>query len=553
MYRNYFLFEKQLKEIAPDLIGSEILESCSVNRNELLIRLKREEELFLKISIDINLPYFYLRNAHGIKQPKFRLFEQIEGTCIQKVNIQPLDKKIDIDLKTYHLDIRFYGKTPNIFLKDTTGKVLHTFKREQNGTIGNADSSLMDFRTVHFDDLQQIIDQEPTQKICFLLKRRFGAINRTLTNEIVYRLQIDKNALLATLSRTQIRKLADIFRQLGAELLAKESYIYFGEDGSLHLAPLILSYLAEKRGTKVKQFDSLNRAWKYFIEEKQRLTTFLPLYKQCELALQGRQKYLQKSLKQLQQLEDLVRLKQEAEQKGNLLLTFQNRVPRGASQVELENIFGDPSRKITIKLNPAKSAVENAQKYFNKYKNIEEKQEALTIRKQTLKKALDTITQLGEQLKKMRSLNKLRNFHRKLIAMKLVQTDRPADKKNATSAYSFNRIILDNEWDVFIGKNGANNEQLTFEFAHKWDLWFHAQGVPGSHVVIRLPRHDFHPPKGIIEQAARIAAANSRAKHSKTIPVIYTEVRFVHRMRKALPGTVSVKNEKVLFVEPLFI
>jgi predicted ribosome quality control (RQC) complex YloA/Tae2 family protein len=72
-------------------------------------------------------------------------------------------------------------------------------------------------------------------------------------------------------------------------------------------------------------------------------------------------------------------------------------------------------------------------------------------------------------------------------------------------------------------------------------------------VVLRLPSKETEPPPAILEQAAQLAAANSRSKHSETVPVVYTRVKYVHRIRKASPGTVRLTNETVIFVKPFRI
>jgi predicted ribosome quality control (RQC) complex YloA/Tae2 family protein len=101
-----------------------------------------------------------------------------------------------------------------------------------------------------------------------------------------------------------------------------------------------------------------------------------------------------------------------------------------------------------------------------------------------------------------------------------------------------------------IGKNADNNDLLTFKFARKYDIWLHAQGVSGSHVVIRLPNKTTDPPMDIIKQAASIAAYFSSAKNSAMVPVNYTSVRYVRKPRKSSPGTALITNSKTIFVEP---
>ena len=123
--------------------------------------------------------------------------------------------------------------------------------------------------------------------------------------------------------------------------------------------------------------------------------------------------------------------------------------------------------------------------------------------------------------------------------------------KQPNQEFSFKHVLLGNQWDIYIGKNARNNDLLTFKFAHKFDLWFHAQGVSGSHVIIHLSNKKQIPPKEIIEQAASIAAYNSGAKNSSIVPVNYTEVRYVRKPHKSSAGTVVISHEKSVFVKPI--
>ena len=104
--------------------------------------------------------------------------------------------------------------------------------------------------------------------------------------------------------------------------------------------------------------------------------------------------------------------------------------------------------------------------------------------------------------------------------------------------------------DKLIGQIDENNDLLTHKFAKKHDIWMHAQGVPGSHVIVRLPEKNTQPPLDILMQAASIAAYFSNAKNSKSVPVNYTEVRYVRKPRKSSAGTALMTRSKTLFVEP---
>jgi predicted ribosome quality control (RQC) complex YloA/Tae2 family protein len=109
---------------------------------------------------------------------------------------------------------------------------------------------------------------------------------------------------------------------------------------------------------------------------------------------------------------------------------------------------------------------------------------------------------------------------------------------------------VDDRWEVWVGRNNKENDELTHRASHSKDIWLHAQGVPGSHVILRTAGKPEQVPRTVLEKAAALAAQNSRARHSELVPVIFTEKRYVRKPRKALPGTAVCLREKSLFVAP---
>ena len=115
---------------------------------------------------------------------------------------------------------------------------------------------------------------------------------------------------------------------------------------------------------------------------------------------------------------------------------------------------------------------------------------------------------------------------------------------------SYRSIDVDPRWFALVGRTNFENDEITFQVAKPTDLWFHAQGVPGSHVVLRSRGGSEGPPGRIIERTASIAAHFSKAKHSSLVPVIYTQRKYVRKFRGAKPGEVTCEREKMIMVPP---
>jgi predicted ribosome quality control (RQC) complex YloA/Tae2 family protein len=104
--------------------------------------------------------------------------------------------------------------------------------------------------------------------------------------------------------------------------------------------------------------------------------------------------------------------------------------------------------------------------------------------------------------------------------------------------------------EVRVGRGARANDELTLRHASPDDIWMHAQGVAGAHVVLRWGRRDENPPAGEIAQAAVLAALHSRARTSGTVAIDWTRRKYVRKPRKAPPGQVMVERTKTVFVEP---
>lgn len=108
---------------------------------------------------------------------------------------------------------------------------------------------------------------------------------------------------------------------------------------------------------------------------------------------------------------------------------------------------------------------------------------------------------------------------------------------------------LPGAWTLLVGASDADNDYLSIEVAQPEDWWFHADKVPGSHVLLRS-KADEDPSAETLRQAASIAAYHSKARNAGIIPVHCTRARYVTKPRGVKTGTVNVKHGKVLKVRP---
>ncbi len=104
-------------------------------------------------------------------------------------------------------------------------------------------------------------------------------------------------------------------------------------------------------------------------------------------------------------------------------------------------------------------------------------------------------------------------------------------------------------WVVLAGRNDQDNDYLSIKMARANDYWFHVRGMPGSHVVLRVPDGQ-SPDNQTLKAAAAVAAWHSKKRESNSVPVSCTQAKNVSKPRGAKPGTVTIRKEKVLKVRP---
>lgn len=234
---------------------------------------------------------------------------------------------------------------------------------------------------------------------------------------------------------------------------------------------------------------------------------------------------------------------EEFRRDGELLTTFMTQVPRGAESVELQNYY-EENVPIVIKLNPALTPNQNAQKYFQKYQKLKN---AVKLIYNQIAEAKDEIAYLESVLAQLEIAGPMdiEVIKEELVASGYLKRKR--SKKNRKQAPSKpERFIASDGTEILVGKNNLQNDQLTLKQARKTDIWLHAKNIPGSHVIVKSN----DPSEETLLEAAELAAYFSKFCQSAQVPVDYVAVKHVHKPNGAKPGFVIYENQKTLFVTP---
>jgi len=229
------------------------------------------------------------------------------------------------------------------------------------------------------------------------------------------------------------------------------------------------------------------------------------------------------------------------ERAGNTLLANLHLVERGMKTVTLPNVYGEG--EVEIILDPALDGPRNAERIFARARKLRSAGKRAEERFVRLRKRLAEIEEEWSALDDIDDIVELRRL--------AARHERSASRvsSNDDDRMFPRRFTSVSGLEIVVGRNDRENDDL-LRWARKNDFWLHAQGVGGSHVVLKSPGGKQQPDRRSVEQAAAIAAYYSKAKTSAVVPVVCTLLKYVVKRRGQGPGQVTYTREKVLFVEP---
>jgi len=253
---------------------------------------------------------------------------------------------------------------------------------------------------------------------------------------------------------------------------------------------------------------------------------------------------------------DLVRAAGHPDERreAETLAAYQTRIPAGTDAVELPDVY-DPARTLRIALDPASPIHVQIEKRFRRATKLEKSVAHATRRLELVRRELADLGAALELLQRVSTFGEALKLYEVMRAKFGIAFERTGEKttaspRKAAREKTYRTFDLDPRWFVIVGRSNHENDEITFRVAGPGDWWFHAQGVAGSHVVLKARGGNEGPPSRVIEQAASVAAHFSKARHSSLVPVIYTRRRYVRKFRGAEAGQVTCERETMVMVPP---
>ncbi|RUT08480.1 hypothetical protein DSM106972_016480 [Dulcicalothrix desertica PCC 7102] len=239
---------------------------------------------------------------------------------------------------------------------------------------------------------------------------------------------------------------------------------------------------------------------------------------------------------------------------ADLLMAYLHEWAPGMDKITLDDF--ETGKPVTIPLEPDKNAVINAQMLYKQHQKLKRARGAVEPLLADVEAEIEYLEQVEAAVSQIESystsedLETLEEIRDELVSQKYLEDTGYRSRSNDKSKdINFRRFQTPGGLEVLIGRNNRQNDQLTFRFANDYDLWFHTQEIPGSHVLLRLQAGNV-PDEVDLQHTANLAAYYSRARQSEQVPVVYTQPKHVYKPKGAKPGIAIYKNERIIWGQP---
>ena len=544
MVNNFYTLRALVREWRPDLRGTRVRDVFSQNPNELSVALEGAERDWM-VRASVQRPMLHLFRVEGYSKARRNvatLFADAVGRTVTDVRIADRDRLVFLDLDDDTAMLwQLFGARANVFHVNADGTIIEAFQSDGEHAGTAAPTPYPAPMPETFTDFQERW-KDTRNKTRQAVQSAVPLFGRTLARETLHRAGVTI-AEPQDCTEANRRALFEAAMALCEELEDPHPVIYGAGQFPDAFALIPLRHRADD---PAESFATVDAAVQSIVRRRLAERHFHRLYDPLEDALESAVEQYRQSAERMQEELDSESRAGRYERWGHLLLAQHDRVPDGAEEVELPDLFTDGT-PVTIPLEPEKSAIENAQHYYRRARRTRRsRQEAKRRLDETLDRA-ERAEQLLDDLRAVDTLDGIKQFrsdHETALVPFVDRDDADVDR------FPYRRFDLGEGFEVWVGKNARQNHELTFHAAQKYDLWLHAREVPGAHTVLHLPNRDSEPGKHRIHTAAAIAAHFSKAKGSDLVPVMVTERKYVTSPKGADPGVVRVDREDVVMVAP---
>lgn len=560
-------------ELNTHLAGGKINKIAQPEPDELLITIKNNRTTYrLLLSASASLPLVYLTDQNRpspLNAPNFCMLLRkhigsarilsVEQPSMERILILHLEHRDELgDLRTKKLIIEVMGKHSNIIFCDEENKILDSIKH-----ISSSTSSVREVlpgriwfipNTMNKKDPLLITEEDFYQTVCTRPQNVTKALYTTLTGlspqsaeEICYRAGIDGGFSAESLSEPERIHLYHTFLHMMDDI-REHNYSYetiLKKDEPIEFSAFHLTQYDTTPELHTEHSETISQVLMSYYSMRDKITRIrqksADLRKIVNTALERNVKKYELQKKQMKDTDK----KEKYRIYGELLNTYGYSAEPGAKSLTCLNYY--TNEELTIPLDPQLSATENAKKYFDRYGKLKRTDEALRQLLDETEQDIRHLESIATSLDIALNEEDLVEVREELIESGYLKRKGPVNKKQKITSKPFHYVSSDG-YDIYVGKNNFQNEYLSFKFASGNDMWFHAKGLPGSHVIVKSKGVEI--PDRTYEEAASLAAFYSKARQSPKVEIDYTVKKNLRKPNGSKPGFVVYYTNYSMVAEP---
>lgn len=557
-------------ELNQTITGGKINKIAQPENDELIITIKNQRKQYrLFLSASASLPLIYLTETNKpspLTAPNFCMLlrkhigsgkiiaiEQPGMERIIRFTIEHLNE-LD-DLCTKYLIVEIMGKHSNIIFCNEEDQIIDSIKHVSAHMssvrevlpgrpyfIPETQSKLNPFVLTE-EIFQEKIFPRPVN-VAKAIYTSITGISPLMAEEVCYRAGIDGGIPTDGLEDVERVHLAHTFLRMVDDIRDghfEPNIIYKGKE-PVEFACFLLSQYQDYRAVS---YPSIFPVLETYYAEKNIVTKMrqktVDLRKIVQNALERNVKKYQLQQKQLKDTEK----KEKYRVWGELLNTYGYEVEPGAKSMEALNYY--TNEMIQIPLDETMTPQENAKKYFDKYSKLKRTKEALDTLLQETGDEIKHLESIAASLDIASSEEDLVQIKEEMMEYGYVKRKNTGGKKVKVTSRPYHYISSDG-YDIYVGKNNFQNDELSFKFASGNDWWFHAKGQPGSHVIVKSKNEEL--PDRTFEEAGKLAAYYSKGRQAPKVEIDYTQKKNLRKPTGGKPGFVVYYTNYSLLIEP---
>lgn len=558
-----------VSELKDKLIGGRLFKIAQPENDELQLTIKvMKEQYKLLISAGASLPLMYITDVNKtspLTAPNFCMLlrKHINNGKIIDIYQPGLERIVNFKIEHYNemgdlcqkiLAVELMGKHSNIIFMETDGTIIDSIKHVNS--VMSSVRQVLPGRTYFIPDTMSKCNPLTTtlaefteclkSKGCNISKSIYSSytgISPIIAEEICYIADIDSDLPVSVLNNDNMNALYTGFDKIINSIKNSEfePNIIYKNDEPVDFAPIKLKLYSDLQN---QAYESISEVLYNYYAKKDIITRIRQKsYDIRKIVTSTLEKDYKKYDLQIKQLKDTEK-RDKYKVYGELITAYGYGVEAGSKSMNALNYY--TNEEITIPLDDTISVMDNAKKYFDKYTKLKRTSEALENIVLETKAEIDHLESVLTALDMALTENDLKEIKEELILSGYVKRKGPAKKeKIKNEPYHY---ISSDGFDMYVGKNNLQNEEITFKLANGGDWWFHSKTFPGSHVIVKTNGKELTD--RTYEEAARLAAYYSKGRDQDKVEIDYVERKYVKKVPGAKPGFVIYHTNYSMAIEP---